>query len=468
MRVILFGFDGLRPDLVTEAASPNICRVIAEGTRFANARSVFPSETRVATPSLATGCRPASHGLVANALYDAAAAPDRVLNTKHAKAMDALVAAHGRLLERPSLGAILHAAGRRMDVVWTGTLGAARAAFPEAGALGAFRWHPEEAVGAAEAFGPGPEAAVPNTPRVRHAARLFVDHVLGLRRPDVALFWASEPDVSFHYEGIGAATSREALRDADAALGEVLAWRDAQPDRDGIVVIAMSDHGHVTGQGRIDLVSELSRAGFASGRRLAEETPIALGGGGAPGLWVKGSDGATIRALCAWLQEQPWVGLVLARAAEAHGLAGTVPLAALGALHARSPDLAFTFAGSDEPDQFGLPGRAFIEVADVPEGGGMHGGLHRRELAAFLAMAGGPVPRGRVAACPSDLTDIAPTILSLFGIAPEGMDGVPLAEALGGAEPAPARRFVLHGHGDATLAMDEARGRTYPAGTAHG
>jgi arylsulfatase A-like enzyme len=464
MRVILFGFDGLRPDLVTEANAPNIAAVIADGTRFANARSVFPSETRVATPSLATGCRPMSHGLVANTLYDAAASPDRVLNTKHLIAMDALIATHGRLLERPSLGAILHGAGKRMDVVWTGTAGAARAAFPEAGALGAFRWHPEEGVGAAASIGRGPDAAVPNTPRVAHAARLFIDHVLRERKPDVALFWASEPDVCFHYEGIGAPASLEALHHADAALGEVLAWRAAQPDRDDIVVIAMSDHGHVTGHTRIDLVAELSAAGFACGRKLTAETPIALGGGGAPGLWVKGSDTATVRGLCAWLQAQAWVGLVLARDAAAHGLAGTVPLAALGALHARSPDLAFTFAGTDDPDQFGIPGRTFIEAADVPAGGGMHGGLHRRELSATLAMMGGPVPAGRVSETPSDLTDIAPTVLTLLGLVPEGMDGVPLAEAFGG-EGGPVTRTVLAGHGVATLAMDHARGRAYPAGT---
>lgn len=465
MRVILFGFDGLRPDLVNEAATPAIARVVAGGTRFAAARSVFPSETRVATPSLATGCRPAAHGLVANALYDAAAAPERILNTKHLTAMDALIAAHGHLLARPSLGARLHAAGRRMDVVWTGTAGAGRAAFPEAEALGAFRWHPEEAVGAAAHLGLGPDAAVPNTARLKRGLAIFRDHVLAERRPDVALFWASEPDICFHYEGIGAAASAAALREADALLGEVLAWREAQPDRDEIVIIALSDHGHVTGHSRIDLVAELTTAGFACGRRLSPETPIAVGGGGAPGLWVKGHDGAIIRALCAWLQAQPWVGLVLAADAAQHGLAGTIPLAALGALHARSPDLAFTFAGTDAPDQFGLPGRTYIEAADVPAGGGMHGGLHRRELSATLAMMGGPVPAGRVSEVPSDLTDIAPTVLALLGLAQEGMDGVALAEAFGG-DGGPTRRITLPGHGATHLAMDEARGRTYPAGTA--
>lgn len=468
MRVVLFGFDGLRPDLVGPETTPALWRLIGSGLRFSAARSVFPSETRVATPSLATGCRPASHGLVANALYDAAAAPDRVLNTKHVAAMDALVAAQGRLLERPSLGARLHTAGRRMDVVWTGTAGAARAAFPEAGDLGAFRWHPEEAAGAAEALGPGPAAAVPNSARLRHGFAIFRDHVLAERRPDVALFWASEPDICFHYEGIGAPASRAALREADSLLGEVLDWREAQPDREEIVIIALSDHGHVTGHSRIDLAAELSRAGFACGRRLSAETPVALGGGGAPGLWVKGSDAATVRGLSAWLQAQPWVGLVLAREAEAHGLSGTVPLAALGALHRRSPDLAFTFSGSDAPDQFGLAGRAFIEAADVPEGGGMHGGLHRRELSSVLAMTGGPVPAAAESATPCDLTDIAPTVLALLGLPTDGMDGVPLAEALGGAAPAGPVRRLLTGHGETTLAMDEARGRLYPAGTAFG
>jgi len=461
MRVILFGFDGLRPDLVRPDVTPALCRLIAAGTLFREARSVFPSETRVATPSLATGCRPAAHGLVANALYDPAAAPDAVLNTKHLAAIDALIAAHGRLLARPSLGAILAAAGRRMDVVWTGTAGAARAAFPEAASLGAFRWHPEEAAGAAAGLGPGPDAAVPNLPRLRHGFAIFRDHVLRGRRPDVALFWASEPDVSFHFAGIGAPAARAALAEADALLGAVLDWREGEPGRDGIVVIALSDHGQVTGQARIDLAAELLRAGFAAGRRLTPETPIALGGGGAPGLWVRGRDGATVRALAAWLQAQPWVGLVLAREP---GLAGTVPLAALGARHERSPDLAFTFAGSDAPDHFGLPGSAFIEAADVPEGGGMHGGLHRRELSAVLAMTGGPVPPGAVSDIPCDLADIAPTVLALFGLAAPGMEGVALAEAFG-RDGGATHRLALAGHGAALLALDAARGRTYPAGT---
>jgi hypothetical protein len=437
-RVVLFGFDGLRPDLVTDRTMPALARFIREGARFANARSVFPSETRVAIPSLATGCRPGTHGLVANSLYDPAAAPDRMLNTKRAADIDALVAAHGRLLAVPSLGARLAAAGRTLDVVWTGTVGAGRAIFPEAEALGAFRWHPEEAVGPARGlearFAAPPAADVPNTPRIRHAARLFIDHVLGERRAATALFWSSEPDVSYHFRGLGSDEARAAMRAADEAFAEVLAWREAQPDREGIVVIALSDHGHVTGTGRLDLAAELRAGGFVAARDGAIGAPIVLGGGGAPGLWVRDRDAATTAALAAWLASRPWVGLVLARD---EGIPGTIPLAALGARHERSPDIVVTFAGSDEPDARGVAGVGLIDIGDVPVGGGMHGGLHGRELAIVLAIGGDALARGVVLRRPADLTDIAPTVLALLGVAADGMDGTPLVEAWCGIDVVP-------------------------------
>jgi len=71
MRFVVVTLDGLRPDLVTPGAMPHLAALLAGGTRFARARSVFPSETRVAASSLITGCRPGAHGMVANTLFDA-------------------------------------------------------------------------------------------------------------------------------------------------------------------------------------------------------------------------------------------------------------------------------------------------------------------------------------------------------------------------------------------------------------
>jgi hypothetical protein len=455
-RVIIVGFDGLRPDLVGPATTPHIASVLARGLRFANSRSVFPSETRVATPSFSTGCRPASHGLVANSLFDAKLG--RILNTKHPEAIAALTEAHGALLARPSLGARLAAHGRELAVVWTGTIGAAAALFPDAEAFGGIRWNPDtaspEAGKLAQGFPPPPPPGVPNSPRVAHAGKFFVERVLP-RGAAVSVFWSCEPDVSFHFAGIGHATSMQALRDADAVLGEVLAWVAAQPDAETIAVVVMSDHGHVTGEARVPLAETFAAGGFPVAKDLANGG-IALGGGGAPGLWL--SDPARVPPLAEWLMAQPWVQLVLAR--DPTAMPGVLPLAPLGALHARSPDLAFTFAGSHDTDRFGLPGRALIEAADVPEGGGMHGGLHHRELATLLGFAGAGITAG-VSETPCDLTDIVPSVMSLLGLKADGCDGVALVE-LGNAAPPPFARESLAAHAGRRLHLFSARGRTYP------
>lgn len=453
-RVIVFGFDGLRPDMLSADVTPNILRVVAGGTRFANSRSVFPSETRVATPSFATGCRPQSHGLVGNQMFDAAVG--RVLNTKHATHIDALVEAHGTLLQRPSLGARLAAAGKRLAVVWTGTVGAGRCMFPEAEVHGAIRWNADDPA-SRPAVADAPPAGTPNTARVRFATALLLEQVLP-QRPDVAVFWSSEPDVSFHYAGIGSEVARQALRDADAELGRVLAWRDTQPDAQDIAVLVMSDHGQVTGESRIALSDMLATAGFTVAKDFSGDA-IALGGGGAPGFWVPGRDPARIALLAEWLQAQDFVRLVLAR--DPTGLPGVLPMDPLGAAHERAADLAFIFWGSPAPDRYGLPGRALIELADIPEGGGMHGGLHRQELATVLALMGPKIHAGAVSETPCDLTDVTPTILALLGIGSDGCDGVPLAEAWTGAPPAFATR-TLAGHNGAALRLFEARGRLYP------
>lgn len=456
-RAIIFGFDGLRPDMVTPETTPHLARFIAGGMRFANSRSVFPSETRVATPSLSTGCRPMSHGLVANSLFDAKAA-SRVLNTKFPADIAALVEAHGRLLARPSLGARLREAGRDLAVAWTGTSGAALALYPDAEAHGAVRWNPDEpspeAVKLAQGFAATPPADIPNSSRIAHATRLFVERVLPLQAA-VSLFWSSEPDISFHHRGIGHAESLAALRAADACFGQVLAWRDTQPDADSVAIAAVSDHGQVTGESRVPIADRLREAGFPVAKESAPGG-IVLGGGGAPGLWL--SDPAQAAPLVRWLQAAPDIQLVLAR--EPDGFAGVIPLAPLGAKHARSPDLSFTFAGSSAPDRYGLRGQSLIDAADIPAGGGMHGGLHRQEMATVLAFGGAGIPAG-VSETPADLTDIVPSVLWLLGIGAEGCDGVALAELAGQAPPVFSAES-LAGHAGRSLALWRARGRLYP------
>ena len=112
-RFLLVVFDGLRPDLVRPDTTPNLLRLAAMGTRFARARSVFPSETRVCSATVATGCMPRRHGLVANRLAHPldAARPGPAGRTVDTAQMPALLELEQELgaplLDRPTLGALL-------------------------------------------------------------------------------------------------------------------------------------------------------------------------------------------------------------------------------------------------------------------------------------------------------------------------------------------------------------------------
>lgn len=471
-RFIMVALDGMRPDMVDAATTPHLAALAIQGTRFANARSVFPSETRCATPSLITGCRPGGHGMVANTLFDAAVAPDRLLRTKLVEDVLALAAGAESPLQRPSLAERLAPAGLRFALVSAGTAGAARLLNPAAERLGSFRWNVEDAEGetAAEirtALGPTPDHAVPNIPRVDFAGRVLLDHVLPRHRPDVALLWLSEPDISFHWGGLRAPHTLAALRAADAVLGRIVAWRDAQPDASDIAIVVLSDHGHVTGRGKRCLRTELQQAGFRAGTGMAADVDVVVAPAAAPGLWLR--DRALAPRIADFLARQDWAGPLFARDPSILAEGRAVPLALLGSAHARSADLVATFAGSEEPDEWGMHGHAPFDAPDVADGGGMHGGLHRSELATVLVMQGGPFRRGAVAQEAADLTDIVPTVLHALGVPVEGMEGRPLRAAFDAtADAPPAREVVPLPGGFALEAMRAADGRFYPTGMRRG
>ncbi|GGG50816.1 hypothetical protein GCM10010964_42630 [Caldovatus sediminis] len=468
MRFIVLVLDGLRPDLVVPATMPHLARLAAAGARFARARSVFPSETRVACASLATGSRPGAHGLAANTLFDAGVLPDRLLRTAEAGDLALLVPPGGDSpLGRPTLGVRLAAAGRRLAVVSGGTSGSAFLLFPEAERLGGFRWNVADTAGAAAArvrarCGPTPPQAVPNAARVVFLGRVLTELVLPELRPDVALLWCPEPDLSGHYLGLGAGATREvALRAADDLVGRVAAWRDAQPDAAEIGLVVLSDHGMVTGPRKVSLAEALRRAGFRAGTSLDAGADVVVAPGAAPGLWLR--DAAALAGpVAGFLAAQPWTAALLARDPAALGLADALPLALFGAAHPRAPDLMLAFAGEEAPDPGGLPGTAPFDVADVPEGGAMHGGLHRRELATVLLMQGGPFRRGAVVQGAADLSDLAPTLLHLLGTAAEGMEGRVLRAAWDGAADAPPERETRALPRGFALELMRQEGRRYP------
>ena len=410
---LIVTFDGLRRDRAIPELMPNLAGFIAEGADFTFSRSVFPSETRVCISSLVTGCPPAAHGVVANAFIHRAAVPDRVFNTARQEDLRA-AAALGLLLDRPSLGERLAAAGEALAVVSTGTPGATMMMNHRAAALGHFVFSahgPAASIPAAAAeaaiarFGPIPPAGTPNTARLDYAVRVLTELVYPDLSPALAILWFSDPDSTCHRFGIRGAETEDCMRGADAAFGRLLQWWRASPDGRPDNILVMSDHGHITGRTEIDVAALLPELGselvpgYVSSVHFREPAPERQA------------------ALVRHLAQQPWCGLILTPG----GVAGSLDLAAVGGGHARAADVVFTLAAADDTCLFS---------GGIGPGGGIHGGLQAGELSTVLAGCGPAFATGRKTALPCWLPDIAPTVLHVLGLPHDGTVGRVLTEGL--------------------------------------
>ena len=476
-RFLVAVFDALRPDMVAPETAPHLAAFAAAGCRFPNSRAVFPSETRVNTASFATGTHPGGHGIVANSFFDPRLPGGRPFDTGDAAMLALARAAYpGGIVEAPTLGEALAAAGLGFAAVSSGTAGNAFFLNPRAAALGqpTFSVHGRAACSRPDLFdsvtarfGPVPPAAVPNLARCGYVADLLLDHVLPELAPDVAVVWFSEPDISYHYRGVGSPESLAAIRFVDAQFGRILDWWRHSPERDRIQIVALSDHGQIGVGRRIDLLAEMRAAGFNAAERLGPDVDYALVPGYSGNVRVR--DMARLAPLADWLREQPWCGLLFTAGGD--GIQGAVPgtfaVNLVRARHARSPQLLFTLRAEDAANGFGLPGRC-LHANNLPEGGGIHGGLHPCEMNNFLALGGSLFPEGRAVAAPCGITDLAPTILHCLGLPiPPSMTGRPLLEALagrlGGEAPDAETRVFETGQGGyrQSLRLSRAGGNLY-------
>ena len=428
---LLVVFDGLRPDLVRPDTTPNLWRFAAMGTRLAHARSVFPSETRVCSASVATGCLPRRHGLVANRIahpLDGA----RSVDTGHKANLLALEQEiGGALLGTPALGEILAAAGRDCAVLSSGTTGQTHVLNPRAAELGQVTLSAHGAQACSPA-GARLLATLDPPPADSVARAVWIAEVFRTRflpaPPAATILWLCEPDTSAHHAGLGAPANLAALRAADAAFGRILDDWQAGPQRDRLRVAVASDHGHAGITGHVDVGAALAGLdGFADCTLLP---------GNSGGIAVPGGDAARVAALAGWLTRQDWAGCVFA-ADGADLPPGVLPRSALLADHPRAAPVLFTLRTSLGPTAHGLPGGTLYD-GGLPVGGGTHGGLSAAELHVVLLLAGGGIRAGEVSEWPAGLPDIAPTALALLGVGGgAAMDGRVLAEALeNGAEPA--------------------------------
>ncbi len=472
IRFLIVAFDGLRPDMVDDDLTPNLAAFCRQGAHCTDSRGVFPTETRVNQASLITGCHPGQHGMVANKFMEPAAGG--FLNTADFDALSHADRALDGILTAPSLGEILHQAGRELAVIGCGTAGGNRLLHHRAEGLGALNMSlhgldksatPLAGGAVVDAFRPIPKADLPNRAQIDWVVDAYMEEVAVGRDPGAAILWFSDPDTPFHYRGIESPEAAAAIRHADHVLGRLLDWRQESGRAECLQIIVLSDHGHVATHGApLDLEAKFRAAGFSFGPNGDAD----LIAGTCAALYAR--DSVIQGRLVAWLQEQPWCGPIFARQMKDGAQPpGSLPLAAANLEHVRTGDIVFVLNRDDVAPNGGLLGRCLHDNPEIPTGCGMHGGLSPYEVSTILAFSGSLFATETKVTAPTGIIDILPTMLHALGLEAPAMDGRVLHEiSAGGMITAPPSRpektSTAHGdHYRQSLHADEVGGCRYLA-----
>ncbi|MEZ2127997.1 MULTISPECIES: alkaline phosphatase family protein [unclassified Sinorhizobium] len=436
--VIVLGIDGLRPDMINAETMPNLAAMRDKGVSSKDHRSVFPTETRGALTALASGARPETTGILGNEFFSRDGS-GRLTGTDTIHDWRAgekrLI---GGMVTATSLSETLAKNGRSLAVVTSSGQGSFTALNWKGADLGQTGFnvrHPaiafphDLAVTIAEAhsvpaggFDRGAE---------KQALAVFTKTIWPARKPDAAIIWLTEVDSASHRYGLGAEGMLASMRDCDAAIGDLLEWRDRQPERDGIVIFVTSDHGHSTSAKHVSVGDVLKEAGISASRQFEDGIDILYRRGRTPGLWLRKFDQSLLQDAFDALLAQDWYGACFSPAIEPGATQGIIPgtlaIELTGAAHRRAPDLYLNLKGDNDSNAHHVPGTSHVDSGGygTPLAGGTHGGMHATELAAVLIGDGTGLHRGgRIVASRTGIYDIAPTILHLLGVeAPTSMSG---------------------------------------------
>jgi predicted AlkP superfamily pyrophosphatase or phosphodiesterase len=420
-RAILVNLDGLRRDLISPETTPHLAAFAKQAEQFATYRSVFPSCTRVVSASLATGCYPARHGLQGNTM---ALMEDGRLVRHDAGHPDFLQ--HKRRVTGCSL-AVPTLVERVKDdggaVIFSNVSpGAAYAHDPDGYGYVYHR---------AGSFGRG-RRPVPEQDQLRITLDANGDRVMTERfireavlapsqAPALAILWLGEPDSTQHALPLGSPQHLIVLKQADQNAKLVMDAVASLPDRDKVLFLIGSDHGHQTVSHVIHIEEELVKAGLKTS--LASEDVVVASNGTSALVYLHPDSASRASQLEDFFKSQDWIGTVL----------NANELSTVGQSRDHGLTFAISMRASSEPNSYGVPGTSVAakrtEGKDDVIGSGQHGGLGDAEQSPFLMIAGAGFAANGIRHNAASVIDIAPTILAHLGLPASGMDGRPLQSA---------------------------------------
>jgi predicted AlkP superfamily pyrophosphatase or phosphodiesterase len=421
-RVVIVICDSLRADLIDPAGTPFLAELSERGAWFTAHRSVFPSTTRASAASIATGCRPARHGLLGNTMALDEGEGLVCRSAGHPDFPDRLRRATGRTLHVPTLAERLHWHGETSVSCANVSPGAAYFQDPDGHG---FVYH------AAGSYGPGrrpvddPASAALKKGLAgdRAMTERFCAEILEERAPSLAIMWLSEPDYTGHHSPLGSPEHRAAIAGADRCARQVFETvRRLDPKGDDILFIAGSDHGMETVSDAINLDELLVAAGLKAAP--GSHDVVVAPNGTAATLYFAAPDSDRVAQVTRFLKAENWAGEVFA----------DDRLASVGLPTGTAMRVAVTLASDDRVNPHGVAGYCpiVLDPADSESkiGFGQHGGLGINEQRPFLMIEGGRF-EASVRQQPTSLVDIAPTVLRHLHMDHDDMDGTALPFAGG-------------------------------------
>jgi predicted AlkP superfamily pyrophosphatase or phosphodiesterase len=412
--VVLVSIDALRPEFYLDPAfeAPTLRALVAEGSHARAAESVFPTLTYPAHASLATGVRPARHGIAFNLLFDR----DRDRTRWYEEAAD---------LRAPPIWVWARAAGLTTAAVnWPATLGApVDWLVPERDYWA--RPEPLPLLIAASTPGIFQRLGVSPDPGMFRDARRWDAFVTATAsgimkdvRPNLLLLHLVEADLVQHQAGRAAPGLAPAVARLDGHLATLRQALAAAGIADRTAIIVAGDHGMQDVREYVYPNHVLTRAGLRACPRAAGWRATAHVAAGSAAVFVDPPGDAEVAARAAQALREA--------AGDRYTIVSRAALDALGAM----TGAAFAIEAAPGWALGASCDRGLAEAAQAGPVVGTHGFLPSRASMTTGFIAAGPGVRRGVALERIRIVDVAPTAAHLLGVPTPAIEGRVLHEIL--------------------------------------
>ncbi len=412
---VLMVWDGLRPDMVTSAWTPNLLDMENEGVRFAHHHSVYPTVTMVNAASIATGAYPTATTIVGDVVdlrprlagmnvelpsgERWATAPVNLEDSLLLAKLNSHAAFDGDLLGFDTVAQQIRRAGGYVAMVGKrGPTFLFDDSVTGGAAIGGmianhnYIFVSDDLVAPAflkSKLDPAPPILgtneVPSVARDAYFTRIVAERALPEAkaaamkgRPALIVLWQHNPDLVQHRCGLGTRANFDALRGCDANLAQIRKAIAALGVASFTDLMALSDHGFATIRAGVPLAQLFVAAGFK--KSATSDDIVVAANGGTDLVYLSRAAFPTVQSRRAILQRvvdyaasQPWIGPMFTRGVDPQG-SGQGPLSdrAAGAQdHGDLGWIAGTFSFDDvslggEYDFHGMPDLV-ISFRELPE-----------------------------------------------------------------------------------------------------